>query len=75
VGEKGRGDEYGLGNEESFSILEVAKMFGGKIKMMPNRKGNRMDTKVDYSKTFKEFGWKAEKSLRNYIEDIKAGRA
>lgn len=70
VGEKGSGDEYGLGSEESFSILEVAKMFGGPIEMLPNRKGNRMDTKVDYSKAQKEFGWKAQRHLKDYIASV-----
>lgn len=72
VGESGQGDEYGLGSEESFTILEVANMFGGEIEMMPNRKGNRIDTKVDYEKTNREFGWKAKRSLQDYINDIKA---
>ena len=71
VGEKGRGDEYGLGSIEAFSILDVAKMFGSEIVMIPNRAGNRLDTKVDYSKARDEFGWRAEYSLKKYIEEIK----
>ncbi|HYF12905.1 MAG TPA: NAD-dependent epimerase/dehydratase family protein [Candidatus Paceibacterota bacterium] len=67
VGERGQGDEYGLGSEESFTILEVAQMFGGPIEMIPNRKGNRLDTKVDYSKAQREFGWKAYRRLKDYI--------
>jgi UDP-glucose 4-epimerase len=68
VGDKGQGDEYGLGNQESFTIREVAEMFGGEIVMVPNRPGNRMDTKVDYSKTEREFGWRAKISLKDYIK-------
>ena len=71
VGEKGHGDEYGLGSPDSFSILNIAKMFGGKIEMLPERKGNRMDSKVDTSRVEKEFGWKSEHTVREYIESIK----
>jgi len=70
VGEHGQGDEYGLGSEESFSIMEVAQMFGASVKMIPNRQGNRMNTEVDYSKAMNEFGWRAEHSLKEYIENI-----
>jgi UDP-glucose 4-epimerase len=70
VGESGVGDEYGLGSEESFTILEVAQMFGGPVEMIPNRAGNRMDTKVDYSKPNKEFNWKAFRHLKEYIEKL-----
>ena len=46
VGEYGYGDEFGIGSDESFSILEVAKLFGGEIEMLPERKGNRMSADV-----------------------------
>jgi len=71
VGENGQGDEYGLGSPESFSMLEIARMFGGKIKMLPERKGNRMESIVDTSRVEKEFGWKPEHSVREYIESLK----
>lgn len=71
VGEKGQGDEYGLGSPESYSVLEIARMFGGEIEMLPERKGNRMDSIVDTSKVEKEFGWKPEHTVREYIESLK----
>ena len=71
AGEKGNGDEYGLGSPESFTILEIAQMFGGEIKMLPERKGNRMESTVNTSKAEKEFGWKTEHSVREYIEFLK----
>ncbi len=70
VGEKGQGDEYGLGSDESFTILEVAAMFGGPVEMIPDRPGNRIDTTVDYSKANKEFGWKAKHRLSEYIKGL-----
>lgn len=71
VGEKGQGDEYGLGSPESYSVLEIAKMFTDNIVMLPERKGNRMDSIVDTTKAQREFGWKAEHSVRDYIESLK----
>src|SRR3989338_8660485 len=47
VGEKGEGDEFGLGADESYSVIEVARLFGGDITMLPERKGNRMEASLD----------------------------
>lgn len=71
VGKFGQGDEYGIGNSESYSILEVAKLFGGEIEMLPARKGNRMTAQVVTDKT-QALGWEAKRSLTSYIEDIKS---
>lgn len=68
VGEKGQGDNYGLGAKESYSILEIAQMFGGKIEMLPERKGNRMSASIDLSRSHGELGWTNEVSIKDYIE-------
>lgn len=70
VGEEGCGDGYGIGADESYTVHEVAKMFGGEILMMPERKGNRMFAPVDNIKT-KELGWKQSQKLATYIESVK----
>lgn len=69
VGEQGQGDEYGLGNERSYSILDVAKLFGGEIVMMPPRAGNRMQSGLDASKS-NALGWKTTRPLEAYIRDF-----
>ena len=69
VGEKGAGDNYGLGAKESYTVLKVAEMIGGEIKMLPERAGNRMGASLDTSKSEKELGWEAEKELKEYIGD------
>jgi UDP-glucose 4-epimerase len=69
VGEKGEGDEFGLGSEESYSVLEVAKLFGGEIEMLPERKGNRMSAKLDATKS-RALGWRAGRRLADYIREI-----
>lgn len=66
VGEGGEGDEFGLGAAESFSIVELARLFGGEIIMVPSRPGNRMDSALDTTKT-RKLGWKPKRKLKEYI--------
>lgn len=68
IGEHGNGDGYGIGSDESFSVLEVAKMFNGEIEMLPERKGNRMTGEVVTEKT-KALGWKPKHNLKTYIDN------
>jgi len=70
VGENGYGDDFGIGCSESFSILDIAQMFGGDIEMLPERNGNRMGADVFTNKT-EELGWSAKKDIRKYIEILK----
>jgi UDP-glucose 4-epimerase len=69
VGNNGEGDNYGIGCSQSYSVLDVAKMFGSEIKMLPERKGNRMSASVVCDKT-KNLGWSERKSIKNYINEI-----
>ncbi len=71
VGEKGEGEEFGLGSEEPYSIREVAEMFGGPIEMRPEAAGNRMDSMLDITKS-RAIGWSAKKKLPEYIKSILA---
>lgn len=70
VGENGYGDEFGIGSNEEYTVLEIANMFGGTIKMLPERKGNRMSADVVTIKT-QELGWQPKKSIKKYIEGLK----
>lgn len=70
VGEKGFGDEFGIGSPTSYSILDIAKMFGGEIVMLPARRGNRMSADVIIDKT-KALGWYPKRELNEYIENLK----
>ena len=69
IGEQGQGDNFGIGSNESFSVLSVAEMFGGNIEMVPNNPGNRMKSDVITDKT-KELGWAPTHKLENYINEI-----
>ena len=70
VGKSGSGDNFGIGCSKSYSILEIAKMFGLEIEMLPERKGNRMSASVVCEKT-RALGWNDTKTIFDYIENIK----
>ncbi|MBI5078306.1 MAG: NAD-dependent epimerase/dehydratase family protein [Candidatus Yonathbacteria bacterium] len=72
VGEKGDGDDYGLGAEDGYSILDIAKAFGGEITMLPERKGNRMSASIDLARSRNELGWHTEKKIIDYIKEFVA---
>jgi len=69
VGENGYGDDFGIGCSDSYSVLEIAQMFNGEIKMLPERSGNRMDADVVTSK-IEALGWTARRSIKDYIESL-----
>lgn len=69
VGEKGEGDEFGLGADESYSILDVARMFGGDIETLPERKGNRMEALLDTTRAC-ALGWSPKKKLTDYVTEV-----
>lgn len=66
VAEKGSGDNFGLGNETDYSVLEIAQLFGGEIVMLPERQGNRQTSSIDTSKA-RALGWEAKRSIEEYI--------
>jgi len=70
VGENGYGDEFGIGSPESYTIKEIAEMFGGEIEMLPERKGNRMTADVVSAKT-EALGWKPKHTIEDYINELR----
>jgi UDP-glucose 4-epimerase len=70
VGERGEGDEYGLGHNDSYSILEVAQMFNSAIIELPERPGNRMSSSADTKRARLELGWQPKRNLENYISSL-----
>ena len=71
VGESGIGDGYALGSKDVYTVMDVAKMIGGEVSMLPERAGNRMGSSLDTEKVEKEFGWSARIKLPNYIKSRK----
>jgi len=66
IGEKGEGDNYGIGCSKAYSILEIAKMFESEIVLLPPREGNRMSATVVCGKT-KSLGWNESVSIEEHI--------
>jgi UDP-glucose 4-epimerase len=66
IGEVGEGDEFGLGADDAYSILQVAEMFGAPIEMLPERSGNRMGAWLNVART-QSLGWRARRKLPDYI--------
>lgn len=71
VGENGYGDEFGIGSPHSYTVLEVATLFGGDIQYVPERQGNRMTSDVVTHKTA-QLGWKPSRSLESYVSMLRS---
>ena len=64
---------YSISNKKSYTIIEVAKMFSSKIKLLPARRGERFAsalTSLNLSnKVYKKFGKiKLEDYIKNFIK-------
>ena len=64
------GEIFNLGTGKNYSILEVAKMFGGDIVHTTARPGESKETLADISETVKKIGWKPQYNLEDYIKEI-----
>lgn len=69
VGEKGEGDDFGIGTDEEFSLIEVATLFHGEIEMLPETSTSRASAAVDSTKT-RALGWIPKWHLQDYIHDL-----
>jgi UDP-glucose 4-epimerase len=69
VGEKGHGDGYTLGNNKSYSIVEIAKAFGGPIKYIEGYPGRSKSGQAP-SKAREELGWDTTVDIIDYIKDF-----
>jgi UDP-glucose 4-epimerase len=69
--EKNTCQHYSISNKKSYSIIQVAKMFKSKIKLLPERAGERYSsalTNMNLSKkVIKRFG---KIQLKNYINNL-----
>ena len=66
VGEKGFGDDYGIGSDESCSIIELANLFDLPFELVPANKGNRLSSELKNVKV-KDLGWNPKVKLKDYI--------
>lgn len=67
VGEFGKGDGYGIGSSEPFSIIEIAELLDLEYDIMPKKKGNRMSAPVLTDKVV-DLGWSQKYFLKDYLK-------
>ena len=62
---------YSISNRKSYTIIEVAKLFNTKIKLLPSRMGERYASALSNmsltNKVYKRYG---KTELKNYIQDF-----
>lgn len=63
----GNGDDWGIGNDTAYSMLDVAEMLQVDVDMKPEKSGNRMGGVV-HNQMLLALGWKPKMELREYIE-------
>jgi UDP-glucose 4-epimerase len=71
VGEKGQGDGYALRADATYSVLDVARAFGGEITMIDGYAG-RHDVADDPTRARDELGWRPTLDVMDYIREFKA---
>lgn len=68
--ERGRGDGYLLGAGQEHRIIDIARMFGGQVEMVPQRRGERVRGRANESKAH-DLGWKPTRQLAEYIAAVR----
>lgn len=64
-----KNNEFHLGNDKKYSVLDIAKMFNRNIIFLPEREGNRSDSNIDNS-DLRKLGWKPSVEIIDYINKI-----
>ena len=67
---KGKQKEYMLGTKKQYTILQIAKMFKTKIKLLPQRDGDRSASKIPHNNAFNYLGYKTKINIKDYINII-----
>jgi UDP-glucose 4-epimerase len=68
IAERGEGDDYGIGDDRAYTILEVAELMGGEVAMQSEARGDRKDAELTTEKT-RALGWKPQRSLKDYLHE------
>lgn len=67
---RNQNEEFLLGTGKSYTIIEIAKLFDTKIKMLPRRKGERFSSFNIKNDSFKKLGYKPKIKIEKYIKDF-----
>ncbi len=73
VGERGEGDGYALRAESTYTILEIAEAFGGRIELVDGYPG-REDVADDPTKARDELGWTPTLDVMDHIRAFRDRR-
>ena len=69
VAKKSLGDNFSIGSDKSYTIIQLAKMLRMKYKLTPYKKGNRITGALKTLKK-KQLGWSAQKNLKDYLRQF-----
>jgi len=61
-------DEYQLSSTENFNMFELATLFKSDYKLIPERPGDRLESLIDCTSTYKKLNWKPIHTLKNWIQ-------
>ena len=67
---KGKQKEYMLGTKKQYTILQIAKMFKTKIKLLPPRDGDRSVSNIPHNNALIYLGYKPKINIEDYINII-----
>ena len=69
---KNENKHYSIASNKSYSIIQVAKMFGGKIVYIPERKGERYESAIiNKNISYKVYKRVGKIQLKTYIKNLK----
>jgi len=66
------GDVFNLGTGTNHSINQLADMFGGEKKYLPQRPGEARVTLADITKTTEMTGWEPCHNLQDYVKGVRS---
>lgn len=66
VGVHGQGDNYGIGSDKAYSILDLVEMLGCEVEWLPERRGNRLSAPIVNDK-LKALGWEPKNNLKDFL--------
>ena len=67
---KSKNSEFHIGSGKNYSILEIAKLFNTKIKLLKERPGERFTSLSNSNKAKKILGYKPKHNLKRYIRSF-----
>jgi UDP-glucose 4-epimerase len=68
---KGKQNEYMIGSNKTYTIIQIAKMFESKIKYLPARRGERFGSTKKNNNANEILGYSPKIKIFNYIKNFK----